>query len=83
MAAKKDKKSVKRVGAGDAPRSASEMVEDREALYPRFSDPEYARCYTAIRAEMGRRGLDALMTSIVREKVAGGLRKHPLKLFVV
>ena len=36
-------------------------MEDRRALYPRFSEAEYAWRYTAIRAEMGRRGLDALV----------------------
>ena len=61
MAKRAAKKAVRRAGAIGAGRLASQMVEDRRALYPRFSEAEYDRRYGAIRAEMSRRGLDALV----------------------
>ena len=34
-----------------------------DSIFPRFSDAEYARRYTAVRAEMAKRGLDAIVAA--------------------
>src|SRR3954452_1672939 len=34
-----------------------------DPIFPRFSDAEYARRYAAVRAEMAKRGLDAIVAA--------------------
>jgi Xaa-Pro aminopeptidase len=46
-----------------APRNEGKRIVSHESIFPRFSDAEYARRYAAVRAEMDRRGLDAVVAA--------------------